>query len=234
MPARKTRVLVVDDDIRLLRMMRRMLEMEGYAVITASDGETALQLLDGEEAPDLMLLDVMMPGLEGYTLCRRIREFSQLPIIMVTAKGKDEEKVKGLDAGADDYVTKPFSASELVARVRAVLRRSSLTEEPIVPVFRCQDLKVDFARRQVFLGEREVNLTATEYRVLSYLVRNADRVLTPEQILTSIWGEEYAHDDNLVQANIARLRRKLGEDARDPRFIFTRPGIGYVFVRSGG
>jgi len=223
--------MVVDDDIRILRMMRRMLELEGYRVLTSADGETALGMLDNE-TPDLLLLDIMMPGLEGHTVCRRIREFSQLPIIMVTAKGNDEEKVKGLDAGADDYVTKPFSASELTARVRAVLRRASFSDEPAEPTICCHDLVIDSLRQRVTLGGEDANLTATEYKVLSYLTRNADRVVTPNQILKSVWGEEYLEETNLIQANIARLRKKLKDDARNPRFIFTRPGIGYMFAKN--
>lgn len=230
MPSRKTVIMVVDDEIRILRMMRRMLELEGYRVITAPDGQTALEIM-GNDTPDLLLLDIMLPGMEGHTVCRRIREFSQIPIIMVTAKGADEEKVKGLDAGADDYVTKPFSASELTARVRAVLRRASLSDEPTEPTFRYQNLEIDFFRRRVTLDGEDVNLTGTEYKVLSYLTRNADRVVTPNQILNRVWGEEYLDETNLIQANIARLRKKLKDDARNSRFIFTKPGIGYMFAK---
>jgi DNA-binding response OmpR family regulator len=185
------------------------------------------------EAPDLLLLDIMLPGMEGHTVCRRIREFSQLPIIMVTAKGADEEKVKGLDAGADDYVTKPFSAGELTARVRAVLRRASFSDEPSEPTFHCQGLEIDFSRQRVTLDDKDVNLTAIEYKVLSYLTRNVDRVVTPNQILEKVWGEEYLNETNLLQANIARLRKKLKDNARNSRFIFTRPGIGYIFAKGG-
>jgi DNA-binding response OmpR family regulator len=150
---------------------------------------------------------------------------------MVTAKGADEEKVKGLDAGADDYVTKPFSASELAARVRAVLRRSSLPDESSESTFHCQNLEVDFFRQRVTLNGEDVNLTATEYKVLSYLTRNADRVVTPNQILNRVWGDEYTGETNVLQANIARLRKKLRDDARNSRFIFTRAGIGYIFAK---
>ena len=230
MPSQKTAVMVVDDDIRILRMMRRMLELEGYRVITSPDGQTALEIME-HDTPDLLLLDIMLPGMEGHTVCRRIREFSQIPIIMVTAKGADEEKVKGLDAGADDYVTKPFSASELAARVRAVLRRASLSDEPPEPIFRYQNLEIDFSSQKATLGGKDVNLTATEYKVLSYLALNADRIVTPNQILEKVWGEEYQNETNVIQANIARLRKKLGDNARSSRFIFTRPGIGYMFAK---
>jgi DNA-binding response OmpR family regulator len=229
-PSRKTVVMVIDDDVRILRMIRRMLELEGYRVITSPDGPTALEMME-HDTPDLLLLDVMLPGMEGHTICRRIREFSQLPIIMVTAKGADEEKVKGLDAGADDYVTKPFSASELAARVRAVLRRSTLPDESSESTFRCHDLEVDFFRQRVTLNGEDVSLTATEFKVLAYLTRNADRVVTPNQILNRVWGDEYAGETNVLQANIARLRKKLKDDARNSRFIFTRAGIGYIFAK---
>jgi len=230
MTSRKPLILVVDDDVRMLRMMRRILELEGYRVITASSGEAALEVFD-RQTPDLVLLDVMMPGMDGYIVCQRIREFSQVPIIMVTARSVDDEKVRGLDSGADDYVTKPFSASELTARVRAVLRRVALWEEPSDPALRSGGLVIDFGRQRVTLDDRDLNLTATEYRLLSYLARNADRVLTPDQILERVWGEKYLGETNLLQANIARLRKKLGDNARNPTYIITRPGIGYMLPR---
>lgn len=221
-------VLIVDDDVRILRIMRRILELEGHRVIEAADGNTALGLFETEN-PDLVLLDIMMPDPDGYTVCQRIREFSKVPIIMVTAKGKDEEKVKGLDAGADDYVAKPFSFDELAARVRAVLRRASNWGEPIEPAFSCDELVIDFTRHRVVLADQELDLTATEYRLLSYLARNAGRILTPDQILSAVWGDEYVGEHHLLQVNIAALRKKLGEDSRNPRFILTRHGMGYMF-----
>lgn len=230
MPSRKASVLVVDDDVRILRMMRRILDLEGHRVLTVSNGEAALGVFD-EETPDLVLLDVIMPGIDGYTTCQDIREFSQIPIIMVTVKGKDEDKIQGLDAGADDYVIKPFSAKELVARVRAVLRRTKLRDGRPEPSFCSEDLVVDFARYGVSVEGREVNLTVTEYRVLSYLAHNAGRVVTPDQILQKVWGEDYIGETHLLQVSMARLRKKLGDDARNPRYILTRPGIGYMMVR---
>jgi len=230
MPSRKPLVLVVDDDVRMLRMMRRILELEGYRIITADNAEAALEVFD-HESPSLVLLDVMMPGMDGYAACQRIREFSQVPIIIVTARSIDEEKVRGLDSGADDYVTKPFSASELSARVRAVLRRVTAWDEPPEPSVKCGDLVVDFGRQRVTLGGRDLKLTATEYRLLSYLARNVDRVLTPDQILEKVWGERYVGETNLLQANIARLRKKFGDSARNPRYILTRSGIGYMMPR---
>jgi len=232
MPSRKAKaaVLVVDDDVRMLRMVKRMLELEGYQVRTADNGEDALGAFD-KEAPNIVLLDIMMPDMDGYTVCRRIREFSQAPVIMVSAKTSDKEKVEGLDVGADDYVTKPFSASELAARVRAVLRRTSLKEESAQPTFCTGDLVIDFARHRVNIGGEEVRLTATEYRVLSYLASNAGRVVTPDQLLEQIWGEEYIGDSHLLQVSIARLRQKLKDEVKKPKYILTRPGIGYMMMK---
>lgn len=232
MPSRKAKavVLVVDDDVRMLRMIKRMLELEGYQVLIADNGEDALGVFD-KEAPNIVLLDIMMPDMDGYIVCQRIREFSQAPIIMVSAKSSDKEKVEGLDVGADDYVTKPFSASELAARVRAVLRRTSFKEESAKPTFLSDDLVIDFARHRVNIGGEEVRLTATEYRVLSYLASNADRVVTPDQLLEKVWGEEYIGDSHLLQVSIARLRQKLKDKVKNPKYILTRPGIGYMMMK---
>jgi len=207
------------------------MELEGYRVLRASNGKDALEVFD-MESPDMVLLDIMMPDMDGHTVCRRVREFSQIPIIMITARGNDEEKVEGLDAGADDYVTKPFSSKELIARVRAVLRRTTLWHERPEPAFSSCNLVIDFVRHRVSLDNREISLTATEYRVLSYLARNADRVVTPDQILKKVWGEEYLGEPHLLQVNIARLRRKLRDDAKNARYIRTRPGIGYIMEKS--
>ena len=226
-PSRKLLALVIDDDIRMLRMMQRVLELEGYRVRTASDGKAAFDVFD-EENPDLVLLDIMLPGIDGYTVCQNIREFSQIPIIMVTARSDNEEKVEGLDAGADDYITKPFSSDELVARVRAVLRRTTLWDERPEPSFQSGDLVIDFARRRVTLGSQEVNLTATEYLILSYLARNIDSIVTPDQILERVWNKDYIGETHLLRVNIARLRQKLRDDAKKPKYILTRSGIGYM------
>ncbi|MFH0830327.1 MAG: response regulator transcription factor [Candidatus Aenigmatarchaeota archaeon] len=230
MPLRKTTVLVADDDVRMLRMMQRILELEGYQVLTASNGRDALAIFESE-ATDLLLLDIMMPFVDGYAICRRIREYSQIPIIMVTARGSDDEKVEGLDAGADDYMSKPFSAKELAARVRAVLRRAGAWDEHPVPAFRFRDLVIDFVAHRVSLGGQDVNLTATEYGMLSYLAANAGRVLTPDQLLEKVWGEDYIGEDHILQVNMARLRQKLKDDARNPVYVLTRPGIGYMMQK---
>jgi len=231
MPSRKVSALIIDDDVRMLRMMQRILELEGYHVRTASDGKAALDVFD-EEDPDLVLLDIVMPGLDGYAVCQNIREFSQVPIIMVTAKVNSEENVEGLDAGADDYVTKPFSANELAARVRAVLRRTKLWDERPEPAFQSGNLVIDFTRRRVTLGGQEVNLTATEYRILSYLARNVDRILTPDQILQKVWDREYMGETHLLQVNVARLRQKLRDNPKNPKYILTKSGIGYMMQKN--
>jgi DNA-binding response OmpR family regulator len=230
MPKKKALILVVDDDIRMLRMMKRMLELEDFEAITANCGEAALKAFD-LETPTLVLLDIMMPDMNGYEVCRRIREFSQVPIIFVTAKGDDKEKVDGLNIGADDYVTKPFAASELAARVRAVLRRTSDQVKPQEAVFRYKDMVIDFTSRRVTVNDQELKLTSTEYKMLSYISINAGRVVTPDQLLNNVWGEEYIGAAHLLQVNIARLRKKLGDDAKQPAYILTRPGIGYIMSK---
>ena len=227
MAPRKTSILVVDDDVHILRLMHRILGLEGYRVLRVAGGPAALDAF-ADETPDLVLLDVMMPTMDGYEVCRHIRDFSAVPIIMVTARGNDDEKVRGLDAGADDYLTKPFSSRELMARVRAALRRSVLAAGQVEPVFESHGLRVDFAWHRAFLNGRDLDLTATEVRLLGYLARNAGRVATPDQILTEVWGEGYIGEHHLLRVNIARLRLKLEDDAREPRFIVTRTGIGYM------
>jgi DNA-binding response OmpR family regulator len=231
MPPRKACILVVDNDVRMLRLMRRILEMEGYRVLEAGTGEAALEFLDWQE-PDLVLLEVTLPGLDGYEVCRRIREFSTMPIIMVSAKGSDDEKLAGFDAGADDYVTKPFSTRELMARVKAVLRRAAVAAgEAGRPVFAAGDLVVDFGGHRVTVAEAEVNLTATEYRLLSCLAANAGRVLTPDQLLSKVWGEGCIGQAHLLQATMSRLREKLCDNPKEPKYIATRHGIGYMMIK---
>lgn len=223
-------MLVVDDDVHMLRMMEHILELENYRVLTASSGKGALNVFD-EETPDLVLLDIILSDIDGYTVCQRIREFSPVPIIMVTAKNDTEEKIQGLVAGADDYVTKPFSSKELVTRVMAVLRRTKFWDEHPEPVFHYNDLLVNFSRHRVTVSGQEVDLTDTEYELLSCLSRNAGRVMTTDQILEKVWGEEYIGETHLLQINIARLRQKLGEDAKNPKYIVTKWGIGYMMMR---
>jgi DNA-binding response OmpR family regulator len=226
----KVCILVVDDEPRYIRAIQINLKASGYEVITARDGQTAIELAASEE-PDLILLDIRMVGLDGYEVCRRIREFSAVPIIMLTALAEDADKVAGLDVGADDYVTKPFSADELLARVRAVLRRVELSErQDPSSTFQAGDLLVDLAQQRVFVRSQEVNLTPTEYRLLCELVRQAGRVLVPEYLLEKVWGVGYEGENRLLWQAVHRLRRKIERDPRNPQHIQTRSGIGYVFA----
>lgn len=185
-------ILVVDDQPSLVRLVRDNLESRQYRVTSATEGNKALDIVENEK-PDLVILDVMMPGMDGYEVCRRIREFSIVPIIMLTARNDQESLVVGFEAGADDYVTKPFHANELLARVEAVLRRSEYQEvNKYSPTFTCGDINIDFVRHEVKKGEKEVPLTPTEYRLLYYLATNAGRVMLHSDLLTKVWGPEYS------------------------------------------
>jgi len=225
----KVRVLVVDDEPRYVWTIKTNLEARGYEVLSAPDGETAIGLAVSEE-PDLIILDVRMPGIDGYEVCRRMREFSAVPIIMLTALAEDVDEVKGLDTGADDYVTKPFNIPELLAKVQAVQRRVGLSKmRDSDPIFQSDDLAVDFSRQRVFVRRQEVALTPIEYRLLCELVRCAGRVLAPDYLLEKVWGLGYEGQNHLVRNNIYRLRRKIESDPRNPQYIQTRPGMGYLF-----
>jgi DNA-binding response OmpR family regulator len=226
----KTRILVVDDDLGLQKLARVNLESRGYQVSTASDGEAALRCFE-EEDPALVILDVMMPGLDGFETCRRIRASSDVPIVMLTAKDQEEDVVRGLECGADDYVTKPFSVDILIARVKAVLRRTKFPEEMPQPSLRSGDLVIDFEQHRVTVVGEEVGLTATEFKLLSLLTRNAGRVLTQDQLLERIWGWEYRGERHILQVAVARLRQKIGDDPHNPKYIVTKVGIGYTFVK---
>ena len=229
--SKRASVLVADDDPRLLKLVQFNLEKDGYRVLTARDGPNALRMAEGEEL-DLLLLDIMMPGMDGRDVCRRVREFSTVPIIMLTAREAEEDKVSGLDAGADDYLTKPFGAPELMARVRAALRRAHLANgESGQPLFQTGDLEVDFAQQVARIRGEQVNLTPTEFRIISFLARNAGRVVTQADLLTKVWGPEYKDEAHLLRVNIARLRGKIEPDPGHPRFIITRPGIGYSLTK---
>jgi DNA-binding response OmpR family regulator len=178
---------------------------------------------------DLMLLDIMMPRMDGFSVCQRIREYSDVPIIILTAKGEEQDRVRGLDLGADDYLVKPFSATELLARVRAVLRRSQMpTDTGQARFFTHGDLKIDFARAEVWRGEQPISLSATEYRLLLQFSHNVGKVLTSEDLLTSVWGPEYKTEKEILWVSIARLRQKLEEDPHSPNHIVTRSGLGYL------
>ena len=225
---RKTTILLVDDDPQLIRLVRANLESDRYRVLTALDAGAALELLDAEKV-DLVLLDIMLPEVDGYQICRRIREFSGVPIIMLTARSEDEDKVKGLRLGADDYLTKPFNLGELLARVEAVLRRARPAEEGKPRVYTCDDIVVDFNRRRVTVKDTEVSLTLTEYKLLCELVSNAGRVLLHRELLTRVWSAEYQEENDYLRAYIRHLRRKIEADPHRPRYIISKPGIGYLF-----
>jgi DNA-binding response OmpR family regulator len=226
----KRTILVVDDDPQLIKLVRVNLEAESYRVLTAMNGETAMQQFHAE-APDLVLLDIMLPGTTGYELCQRIREFSSVPIIMLTAKVEDVDKIKGLKLGADDYLTKPFNVQELLARIEAVLRRSdSGGEAQPPPVFTCEKLTVDFVRHRVLNNGQEISLTATEYKLLVQLAGNAGRVMLHRELLTRVWGAEYQDELDYLRAYVRHLRAKIEPDPHHPRYIISKPGIGYLFV----
>jgi DNA-binding response OmpR family regulator len=232
MPAKKTTILTADDDPQLLRLVMRNLQLEGYEVFVASDGKQALEEIEMHQ-PDLVLLDVMMPKLDGFTVCQRVREFSLVPIIIVTARGQDQDKIRGFDLGADDYLTKPFSVDELLARVRAVLRRAQFTAHDRAAAARMTiigELAIDFTQHLVTMAGREITLTPTEYRIISYLAMNAGRVVTQDLLLEHVWGAEYAGESHMLQVNVNRLRRKLEADHTHPRYILTKVGIGYLLA----
>jgi DNA-binding response OmpR family regulator len=222
------KILIVDDEPRYVRLMEANLLTEGYQVIPAYNGQEALNLVTTQK-PELVILDIMMPVIDGFTVCERIREFSNIPIIIVTAKGEERDRVRGLDLGADDYIVKPFSATELLARVRAVLRRAQKTDMMFQPsVFTHGNLRIDFARAEVFRDDRMVFLSATEYRLLLQMAQNIGRVIPSEKLLQDVWGEEYAEDKEILWVSISRLRQKLETDPRDPKHIVTRSGLGYT------
>ncbi len=224
------RILVVDDEQRMARFIRLNLEHDGFHVVEAYNGAQALDRLR-TSLPNLVLLDVMLPDFDGFELLKMIRSISPVPVIMVTAKGEEDERVRGLELGADDYVTKPFSPRELVSRVRAVLRRSEMGNEALHgPIVVDERLKLDFDRHEVWVNGELVSLRPTEYRLLYHLVQNAGWVLSHDQILTNVWGYEYRDQPHYVRLYINYLRQKLEEDPANPKYILTERGIGYRFV----
>ncbi len=220
------RVLVVDDEPQIRRALRLVLRANGYQVAEVAGGEAALDALVGEPF-DLMILDLALPDLDGVEVCRRVREWSRLPVIVLSAHGDEEMKVRALDHGADDYVTKPFSAPELLARMRSALRRASVDTAPPQPVIRAGDVEVDLVRRQVARSGREVHLTPTEYDLLRVLAGQAGRVITHGHLLRSVMGRGYEDATGTLRVHMASLRKKLEADPARPRLIVTEPGIGY-------
>jgi DNA-binding response OmpR family regulator len=222
-------ILVVDDEPRYVRLVEVNLTTEGYTVETATNGQQAVESVAAKQ-PDLVLLDVMMPIMDGFTACERIREFSTLPIIILTAKGEERDRVRGLDAGADDYIVKPFSAQELLARVRAVLRRAErqTTGDFHQPIFKHYELEIDLPRAMVKTSGNPVSLTATEYRLLQTMAAAIGKVLTPEELLSNVWGPEYRDDKEILWVCLSRLRQKIEVDPKSPVHIVTRQGLGYL------
>jgi two-component system response regulator MprA len=220
----KERILVIDDDEAITTALRRALAFEGYSVDVAFDGEEGLRKVR-DAAPDLIILDILMPGIDGFEVCRRLRAGDDTPILMLTARDDVADRVRGLDAGADDYLVKPFAPDELLARVRALLRRREPRERGTV--LRFADLSVDLRTRQVFRGEREIQLSAKEFDLLSYFARHPRQVLTRDQLLDAVWGYHFEGESNVVDVYVGYLRQKL-EAANEPRLIHTVRGVGFA------
>lgn len=224
-------LLVVDDEAGILRLMQLELSGQGFRVVTASDGEAAIRLAE-EQRPDAVLLDVMLPGLSGLEVMRRLRERSNVPILLVTAKDKDTDKIRGLELGADDYIVKPFNPDELGARVRAVLRR--VVAQDVEQVVRAGDVEIDLNRRVVKKVGKPVSLTRTEWLLLQHLAVNTGKVMVSAELLTKVWGPEYRDDLQYLRVWVSRLRAKLEDTPADPQIIKTLQGIGYLFDAEAG
>lgn len=225
----RRRILVVDDEERMVRFIRMNLEHDGFQVMEAFNGKQAIDKL--RDTPDLILLDVMMPDIDGFEVLETIREVSSVPVIMLTARGEEDDRVRGLELGADDYITKPFSPRELVSRVKAVLRRTEGATGSMHGLIEVDDrLKIDFDRREIWLEGKLVKLRPTEYRLLYHLVQNAGWVVSHDQLLQKVWGYEYRDEPHYVRLYINYLRQKLEKDPSDPKYILTERGVGYRFV----
>jgi DNA-binding response OmpR family regulator len=226
----RRRILIVDDEERMVRFIRMNLEHDGFDVSEAFNGKEAIQKIR-EVTPDLILLDVMMPDLDGFEVLEIVREVSTVPVIMLTAKGEEDDRVRGLELGADDYITKPFSPRELVSRVKAVLRRTEGASGSMHGLIEVDErLKIDFDRREIWLEGKLVKLRPTEYRMLYHLVQNAGWVVTHDQLLTKVWGYEYRDEPHYVRLYINYLRQKLEAKSSEPVYILTERGVGYRFV----
>ena len=226
----RRRILVVDDEERMVRFIRMNLEHDGFQVSEAFNGKQAIQKMR-DVTPDLILLDVMMPDLDGFEVLETIREISNVPVIMLTAKGEEDDRVRGLEHGADDYIIKPFSTRELVSRVKAVLRRTEGVSGSMHGLLEIDKrLKIDFDRREIWLEGKLVKLRPTEYRLLFHLVQNAGWVVSHDQLLQKVWGYEYRDEPHYVRLYINYLRQKLEKEPADPKYILTERGVGYRFV----
>lgn len=226
----RRRVLVVDDEPRMVRFIRLNLEQDGFDVVEAHNGMEALDQIRNT-MPDLVLLDIMLPDIDGLEILRMVREFSPVPILMVTAKGEEDDRVRGLERGADDYITKPFSPRELASRIRAVLRRDEMPRITIhKPIVVDDRLTIDFDKREVRVEGEAIVLRPTEYRLLYHLVKNAGRVVTHDQLLAKVWGYEYREETHYLRLYVNYLRQKLEKDPSHPQYILTDRGVGYRFV----
>jgi DNA-binding response OmpR family regulator len=231
---KKATILVVDDEPHVLKLVRANLESSGYKVLTATDGAEAVTLVE-QELPDLVILDLMLPKMDGYAVCRRVREFSSVPIIMLTARSAQVDLVHGFEVGADDYLTKPFSVAELLMRVGAVLRRSRWPEEIMTrQQFKVGPIEIDFAQHRVTVSGEPVKLTPTEYRLLSYLASNANRVVIHRELLRAVWGPEYGEETEYLRVYMRYLRQKLEPDPSNPEYLLTQPGAGYMLYQPEG
>jgi two-component system KDP operon response regulator KdpE len=226
-PDGKQNILVVDDEPQITRVLKTTLSSQGYGIRTASDGEEALRAMS-EWPPDLIVTDLRMPNMDGLDLCREVRKTSQVPIIVLSVKGEDSIKVQALDAGADDYVTKPFSMTELTARIRAALRRASVPDQPRVPLIELGDFRIDVPGRTVRVKTRDVHLTPKEFDLLVYLARNAGKVLTHRTLLAAVWGPSSVEQPEYLRVFVGQLRKKLEGDASS-KYIVTEPWVGYRF-----
>ena len=223
-------ILVVDDDPAILRLLYTNLRARDYRVTTAMDGEEALEIV-GRERPNLVILDIMIPKLDGVEVCRRIREWSPVPIIMLSAKGDEKNKVLCLELGANDYLTKPFGVAELTARIKTALRNYDILKDSCAqPILVCGDLEINFASRRVTVRGTEVKLTKTEYSLLQQLAINAGKVLTHSMLLQNVWGSQYYTEKEYLRVFIRRLRKRLEPNPDHPMYILTAPGVGYHFV----
>jgi two-component system KDP operon response regulator KdpE len=224
----KRKILIVDDEPQITRVLKTTLSSRGYLTRTASDGDDALQLMK-EWSPDLLITDLRMPNMDGLQLCRHLRTKSQIPIIVLSVRGEERTKVEALDAGADDYVTKPFSTNELLARVRAALRRASTMPQPDSQVIEAGDFRIDLQAHSVHVRNQEVKLTPKEFDVLAYLARHHGKVVTHRGILAAVWGDTSTEQPEYLRVVIGHLRKKLEKDEAAPRYILTEPWIGYRF-----
>ena len=227
----KIRILVADDENSIQRFVSACLREQGYEVMLASDGELALQAVE-EVPPDLVILDIMMPKVDGFEICRRVREWSQVPIIVLSARLDEQDRVRCLRLGADDYLVKPFGIDELIARVEAVLRRTTAQIFPDPPPFSSGDFRMDFGDRRVTVADQVVRLTPTEYNLLRQLVLHRGRLLTHRNLLNLVWGSQYGNERQYVRVFVNRLRKALGDKPASPKYIETLPGVGYRFLAS--